>query len=65
MLCLTVPDRQGKYHLQSLLNEINEQDTLCFDCKHKYMMKSGAPPDKVRSPVPCVTNRIPWFHRQN
>ena len=24
----------------------NEQDTYFLDCKHKHMMKSGAPPDK-------------------
>ena len=29
-------------------NEINEQDTSFLDYKHKHMMKSGAPPDKVR-----------------
>ena len=31
------------------------------------MMKSGAPPDilsPVLSPVPSVTYRIPWFHKQ-
>ena len=27
---------------------INEQDTSFVDCKHKHMMKSGAPPDKFR-----------------
>ena len=32
-----------------LLNDINEQDTSVLDCKHKHMMKSGAPPDKVRA----------------
>ena len=30
-----------------ILNNINEQDTSFLDCKHKHMMKSGAPPDKV------------------
>ena len=30
-----------------MLNDTNEQDTSFFDCKHKHMMKSGAPPDKV------------------
>ena len=24
----------------------HEQDTSFLDCKHKHMMKSGAPPDK-------------------
>ena len=37
-------------YLQGLLNNINEQDTLFLDCKHKLMMKSGAPTDKVSSP---------------
>ena len=31
-----------------MLNDINEQDPSFLDCKHKHMMKSGAPPDKVR-----------------
>ena len=49
-----VPDRHGKYictqgsfYLQSVPYDINEQDTSFLDCKHKHMMKSGAPPDKV------------------
>ena len=51
-LCLTVPGRQGKYvftqenfYLQGLLNDIEEQDTSFFYCKHNHIMKSGAPPD--------------------
>ena len=54
-LCLIVPGSQGKYiftqassYLQGILNDINEQDTSFLDCNHKHMMKSGAPPDKVR-----------------
>ena len=46
-LCLTIPGRQGKYiftresfYLQGTLNNIN-------DCKQNYLMKRGAPPDKV------------------
>ena len=35
-----------KFCVQSILNDINEQDTSFLDCKHKHMMKSGAPPDK-------------------
>ena len=35
-------------HKDVILNDINEQDTSFLDCKHKHMMKSGAPPDKVR-----------------
>ena len=27
---------------------VDEQDTFFLDCKHKHMMKSGAPPDKFR-----------------
>ena len=49
-----VPGRQGKYiftqesfFLQGIVNDINEQDTFFLDCKHKHMIKSGAPPDKV------------------
>ena len=33
-------------YLQGILNDISEQDTSFLDCKHKHMMKSGAPPDK-------------------
>ena len=29
------------------MNDINEQDPSFLDCRHKHMMKSGAPPDKV------------------
>ena len=53
-LCLIVPGRQGKYiftqgsfYLQAILHGINEQDTSFLNCKHKHVMKSGAPPDKV------------------
>ena len=54
--CLTVPGRQRKYiftqdsfYLQGILNDIAEKDTPFLDCKHKHMMKSGAPPDKSQS----------------
>ena len=50
-LCL---GRQGKYtytpeifYLQGLFNDVTEQDTSFLDCKHKHMMKSGTPSDKV------------------
>ena len=50
----SLPGRQGKYiftqesfYLQGILNDINEQDTSFLDCKHKHMMKSETPPDKV------------------
>ena len=39
---------QENFYLQGILNDINEQDTSFLGCKHKHMMKSGAPPDKVR-----------------
>ena len=48
-----------------MLDDINEQDTSSLDCKHKHMMKSGAPPDKFGSLYSMVTYRIPWFHKQN
>ena len=71
-MCLIVPGRHGKYifrqgsfYLRGILNDINEQDTSSLDCKHKHMMKSGAPPDKSRNPVLSVTNRIEWFCKQN
>ena len=35
------------FYLQDTLNDISEQDTCFLDCKHKHMMKSGAPPGKV------------------
>ena len=56
---------QEIFYLQAILNDINEHHTSFLDCKHKHMMKSGAPPDKVRSPVASVACRIPWFHKQN
>ena len=33
---------------QGILNDMNEQDTCFLHCKHKHMMKGGAPTDKVR-----------------
>ena len=44
---------------------LSEKDTSFLDCKHKHMMKSGAPPDKVGVLYCMVTYRIPWFHKQN
>ena len=38
-----------RLYLQGILDDINEQDTPFVDCKHKHMMKSGAPPDKFES----------------
>ena len=37
---------QDSFYLQGVLNDINEQDTSFLDCKHKHMMKCGAPHDK-------------------
>ena len=39
--------------------------TSFLDCKQEHMMKNGAPPDESLSPVPSVTFRISWFHKQN
>ena len=45
---------QESFYLQGIFNDINEQDTSFLDCKHKHMMKCGAPPDKFRVHVPYV-----------
>ena len=37
---------QDSFYLQGILNDINNQDTSFLDCKHRHMMKCGAPPDK-------------------
>ena len=39
---------QESFYLQRILNNINEheQDTSLLECKHKHMMKNGAPPDR-------------------
>ena len=37
---------QESFYLQGILEDINEQDTSFFHCKHKHMMKCGALPDK-------------------
>ena len=70
-LCLIAPGRHEKFisaqetfYLQSILNDINKQDTSFCDCKHKHMMKCGAPPDKFVL-YHMFTYRIPWFHKQN
>ena len=38
---------QESFYLHGTFNDITEQDTSLLDCKHKHMMKSGAPPDKI------------------
>ena len=40
---------QESFYLQSILYDINEQDTSFLNCKHKHMMKSGAPPENSES----------------
>ena len=50
---------QESFYLQGILNDIDEQDTSFVHCKHKHMMKCGAPPDRM------FIYRIPWFHKQN
>ena len=52
---------QESIYLQGVLNDINEQDTSFFDCKHKHMMKSGAPPDKFGVLYRIYTYRIHGF----
>ena len=37
---------QESFYLQGILDDINEQNTSFLNCKHKHMMKSGAPPHK-------------------
>ena len=56
---------QESFYLPGILNDINEQDTSFLDCKHKHMMKRGAPPDKFRVLYCIFTYRISWFHKQN
>ena len=48
-----------------MLDDINEQDTSFVDCKHKHMMKSGAPPDQFGVLYRMVTYKIPWFQKKN
>ena len=71
-LCLIVPGKQEKIYFCTrkflsihVLDDINEQDTSFLDCKHKHMMKSGAPPDKFGVLYRIVAYRILWFHKQN
>ena len=56
---------QESFYLQGILDDINEQDTYFLGCKHKHMMKSGAPPYKFGVLYRMVTYRIPWFHKPN
>ena len=52
-LCLIVPGRHEKIYFaqESFIYKVystiyHKQDTSYLDCKHKHMMKIGAPPDK-------------------
>ena len=38
---------QESFCLQGILNDIKEHNTSFLECKHKHVMKSGAPSDKV------------------
>ena len=49
---------QESFYLQGILDDIDEQDTSFPDCKHKHMMKSGAPPGKFGVLYRRVTYRI-------
>ena len=69
-LCLIVSGMQEKMHkkvsiYKDILDDLNEQDRSFLYCKHKHMMKSGAPPDKIGVLYGMVTYKIPWFHKQN
>ena len=71
-LCLVVPGRQEKYifaqvcfYLQDILDDMNEQETSFLDCKHKHMMKGGAPPDKFESCTIWLPIEFHGSHRQN
>ena len=57
--------KKESFYLQGIVSDITEQDTSFLNCEHRHMIKSGAPPDKVKSPVLSVTYIIPWFHMQN
>ena len=50
---------QESFYLQGILSDINEQDTSFLHCKHKHMIKSGAPPDKFEVLYRMFTCRIP------
>ena len=45
---------QESFYSQGIINDICEHDTSFLDCKHKHMMKCGAPPDKFGVHVPYV-----------
>ena len=71
-LFLIVPGRHDKIYFCTrkflctrYTHDIHEQDTSFLDCKHKHMMKCGAPPDKFGVLYLMFTHRLTWFHKQN
>ena len=52
---------EESFYLQGVLNNIIEQDTYFLDCKHKRMMKSGAPPDNSKSCTICLPIKFQGF----
>ena len=56
---------QESFHLQGILHDINEQDTSFLECKHKHMMKIGAPLDKVEVLHILLPAEYSWAQQQN
>ena len=56
---------QESFYLQDILNDIYERDTCFLECKHKHMMKSGAPPDKLEVLHRLSSIEFPGFTKQN
>ena len=52
---------QESFYLQGILSDINEQDMSFLDCKHKHMIKCGAPPDKLRIFTVCLPIELDGF----
>ena len=68
-LFLIIPGRHEKIYLCTrkflytrYTQDINEQGTSFLDCKHKHVIKCGAPPDKFGVLSCMFTYR---FHKQN
>ena len=58
-------DTKLKYGSDRNTESQHYQKLTCDNCKHKHMMKSGAPPDKFIVMYLMVTYKILWFHKQN
>ena len=56
---------QESLYLQGLLDDIKEQNTSFVDCKHKHMMKRGAPPDNLRVLYRMLPIEFHGLHKQN